>query len=69
MGTRWIIYKSTQRALPLSVATCIHKHADLQSSRFSTGINCVYLSREPGLIANEPALIRFDLQTNAADQN
>jgi hypothetical protein len=53
----------------LAVATCIHKHADLQSARFSTGINCVYPAREPGLIANEPAFIRFDLQSIAPDQN
>ncbi|MEO4016104.1 hypothetical protein [Pseudomonas rossensis] len=55
--------------LALAVATCIPKHADLQSSRFSTGINCVYPAREPGLIVNEPAFIRFDLQSNATDQN
>jgi hypothetical protein len=53
----------------LAVTTCIHKHADLQSARFSTRINCVYPAREPGLIANEPAFIRFDLQSSAADQH
>jgi hypothetical protein len=37
----------------LYVTTCIHKHADLQSARFSTGINCVYPAREPGLMPNE----------------
>jgi hypothetical protein len=42
--------------------TCIHKHADLQSARFSNGINCVYPAREPGLIANEATV--FDHPKN-----
>ncbi|PWE41111.1 hypothetical protein C9I49_22185 [Pseudomonas prosekii] len=33
----------------LDVATCIHKHSDLQSARFSTGINCVYPAPRTGI--------------------
>lgn len=58
-----------ERVKALGVTTCIHKHPDLQSARFSTGINCVYPARGPELIANEPAFIRFDLQSIAPNQN
>jgi hypothetical protein len=64
-----VFFKVTINFSHLGVATCIHKHADLQSARFSTGINCVYPACKPGLMANEPAFIRFDLQSNATDQN